>query len=66
MDIIKYVSKPEEVLRSSAMSGRAGASMVDAIGEMKVKLETRIVAVHFRRRVQFRGLSGSSSPVHVT
>ena len=44
----------------------AGATIVDERGEMKVKDETRMVAVHLRKRCQLRGLEGSSGPDQVT
>lgn len=40
--------------------------MEDATGEMKVNIETVMVAAHFFLLVQFLGLSGSSDPFHVT
>lgn len=45
---------------------RAGATIVDERGEIKVKDETNIVAVHLRKRCQLRGLEGSSGPDQVT
>jgi hypothetical protein len=48
------------------MSSRAGVTMVDEKGEIKVKQETRIVAVHFRLADQFRGFSTSYGPSQVT
>lgn len=44
----------------------AGATIVDESGEIKVKDETKIVAVHLRNRCQLRGLEGSSGPDQVT
>jgi hypothetical protein len=48
------------------MVSRAGATMVLASGEMKVKLDTNIVETHFLRTGQFKGLAASVGPVQVT
>lgn len=40
--------------------------MVEATGEIKVKHETSMVAVHFLLLGQFLGLAGSSGPSQVT
>ena len=45
---------------------RAGATMDDETGEMRVKKDTTIVAAHFRLKVQFLGFAGSSEPSHET
>lgn len=62
----RYVSKSDEMLNSVARSGRAGASMVEETGEMKVKQETRIVDSHFLFLAQLWGFEGSSGPSQVT
>ena len=66
MDIKKYVSISEPVFRSVASIGKAGASIVLDTGEIKVKHDTKKVAVHLRLRGQFRGFSGSVSESQVT
>lgn len=66
MDMRRYVSTEDVILNSSARVGRAGASMVDETGDMKVKHDTRIVAVHFLYLGQFLGFERSSGPDHVT
>ena len=45
---------------------RAGATIDDETGEMKVKDDTTMVAAHFCLNVQFLGFSGSSGPSHDT
>jgi hypothetical protein len=45
---------------------RAGATIEEETGEMKVNRETVMVAAHFLFVGQFLGLSGSSGPSHVT
>lgn len=57
---------PEVMLKSLAIWSRAGATIVDETGEMKVKQETSTVADHFRFRVQFRGFVGSEGEDQVT
>lgn len=52
--------------KSAAIWGRAGATMAEATGEMKVKEETTKVAIHLRLRGQFLGFSGSEAPVQET
>ena len=42
------------------IDGRAGATIEDDTGEMKVKDDTTIVAAHFLLNVQFLGSSGPS------
>lgn len=54
------------ILNSVAMVPKAGATIVEASGEMKVKEATIRVAVHRFLRGQFKGFSGSSSPNQVT
>lgn len=48
------------------MAGKAGVTIVEEKGEMKVKRETRMVVVHFWRLDQFRGLEGSEGLSQVT
>ena len=48
------------------MESSAGATIVEDTGEMKVKHDTRNVAVHFFVWLQLRGLEGSSGPDQVT
>src|ERR1700761_9409771 len=55
-----------DTLRSCAICGKAGATIADATGEMKVNDDTTKVAIHFRFIGQFLGFSGSSGPFHVT
>lgn len=62
----RYVTTEDVILNSSARVGSAGASMVDDTGDIKVKHDTRIVAVHFFRLGQFLGFEGSSGPDQVT
>lgn len=57
--------KPSAILKSFAMAGSAGVTIVDENGEMKVKSDTRIVTVHLRFCDQFRGFLGSSGPSQV-
>jgi hypothetical protein len=66
MDMKKYDSISERAFRSSARTGRAGASIVLATGEMNVKQDTKNVAVHLRLRGQFLGFAGSVSESQVT
>lgn len=49
---------------SDAIVERAGATIEDETGEMKVKDETTMVAAHFLLKLQFFGFSGSSGPSH--
>ena len=51
---------------SSDIEVRAGATIDDETGEMRVKKDTTIVAAHFRLKVQFLGFAGSSEPSHET
>jgi hypothetical protein len=53
-------------LNCAAMVVRAGATIEEETGEMKVNRETVMVAAHFLFVGQFLGLSGSSGPSHVT
>lgn len=62
----RYVTMLDEMLNCSARVGRAGASIVEETGDMKVKQDTRMVAVHFLYFGQFFGLEGSFGPSHVT
>jgi hypothetical protein len=52
--------------RSRAITGRAGATIEEVIGEINVNIETVRVAAHFFFIVQFLGLSGSEGLAHVT
>jgi hypothetical protein len=52
--------------RSFARDVRAGATIDDETGEIKVKHDTIKTIDHFLRIGQFLGLSGSSGPVQVT
>ena len=54
------------MLNSLAILVKAGATIDEDTGEMKVKEETTMVAAHFFFMVQFLGFSGSSLPSHVT
>lgn len=54
--------KPGPIPSSEPIWPSAGVTMVDEKGEMKVKHETRIVAVHFLAHGQLNGFSGSSGP----
>lgn len=45
--MMRYVSKPDVISNSSANVSKAGASIVEDTGEMKVKHETKMVEVHF-------------------
>ena len=51
---------------SDAIVERAGATIEDETGDMKVKDDTTIVAAHFLLKLQFFGFSGSSGPSHET
>lgn len=66
MDITRACSKPLVMLNSVAIVSRAGATIVEASGEMKVKQATIKVAVQRLCRGQFKGFSGSSSPIQAT
>jgi hypothetical protein len=59
IDMTRYCSIPEVMLKSLAIWSRAGATIVEDTGEMKVKHETSSVADHFRLRLQLRGFVGS-------
>ena len=48
------------------MASRAGATIEEETGEMKVKDDTINVAAHFWPAVQFLGFFGSSKPSHET
>lgn len=48
------------------MVDKAGATIVEDTGEIKVKQDTKSVEIHFLGRLQLRGLDGSSGPDHVT
>ena len=48
------------------MVDSAGATNEEETGEINVKHETTIVAVHLRFLDQFLGFAGSSGPSHVT
>jgi hypothetical protein len=52
--------------RSWPILPKAGATIDDETGEMKVNEETISVAAHLLRNAQFFGLSGSSGPSQVT
>jgi hypothetical protein len=52
--------------RSFARDVRAGATIDDETGEMKVKQDTIKTIDHFLLIGQFLGLSGSSGPFQVT
>jgi hypothetical protein len=58
--------KPGGILNSSPMTGSAGVIIVDEKGEMNAKSDTSIVTTYLRLLLQFRGLSGSFGPSHVT
>jgi hypothetical protein len=66
MDMTSCCIKPSGISKSLDILGRAGVTIVDEKGEMKVNSETKMVATHFRFHDQLRGLSGSSGPSHVT
>jgi hypothetical protein len=51
---------------SRAISGRAGATIDEEIGETTVKEDMMRVAAHFRFMDQFLGFLGSSGESHVT
>lgn len=51
---------------SVAMVDKAGATIVEETGEMKVKHETNSVDTHFLGRLQLRGFAGSFGPDQVT
>lgn len=53
-------------LNWAAMVVKAGATMEEDTGEIKVNSETVIVAAHFFLDGQFLGFSWSSGPSHVT
>lgn len=57
--------KPSEMSKSSAMTGRAGVTIVDEKGLMKVNMDTSIVTTHFRGCDQLRGFAGSFGPSQV-
>lgn len=48
------------------MVDKAGATIVEETGEMKVKHETNSVDTHFLGRLQLRGFAGSFGPDQVT
>lgn len=50
------------IFRSCFISGKAGAIIEEATGEMNVKDETVSRAAHFRFEGQFLGFAGSSDP----
>lgn len=54
------------IWNSDAIVERAGATIEDETGDMKVKDDTTIVAAHFLLKLQFFGFSGSSGPSHET
>lgn len=57
----------ELVMPKSALTrSRAGAIMVEETGEMNVKQDTMMVAVHLRATDQFRGFVGSDGDDQVT
>jgi hypothetical protein len=56
----------ELILKSSPMYVRAGATIVEDTGEMKVYNETTVITDHFLLLGQFLGFSGSLGPSHVT
>ena len=60
------VSNSEVIPRSLDSWSRAGATIVDATGDIKVKEDTTNVTVHFFPIDQFLGFSGSSGPDQVT
>lgn len=66
MDSISDFSISELTPRSSPILFKAGATMDDDTGDMKVKDDTIRVAAHFFLYVQFLGFSGSSASSHVT
>lgn len=66
MERMRDCSTELVMLSWAAMAGRAGATMEEETGEMKVKEETISVAAHFLPLVQFLGFSGSSGPSQVT
>lgn len=66
IDMTRYRSMPEVMVKSLAIWSRAGATIVDETGEMKVKQETSTVADHFRLALQFRGFVGSEGEDQVT
>lgn len=51
---------------SAEMDGRAGATMVEDTGEIKVNSETMDMVIHFLLPGQFLGFSRSLGPSHVT
>ena len=52
--------------KSDEILTRAGATMDEETGEMKVKDEMTSVAAHLERSAQFLGFCGSSGPSQVT
>lgn len=54
------------MLNSADIALRAGATMEEDTGEMKVKQDTVTTAAHFFFIGQFLGFSGSSGPSQVT
>lgn len=53
------------MLSSVEMYGKAGATIVEDTGDMKVNNETIIMAAHLFLPGQFLGFSGSLGPSHV-
>ena len=54
------------MLKSDEILTRAGATMDEETGEMKVNDEMTSVAAHLERSFQFLGFCGSSGPSQVT
>ena len=50
----------------AAMDFRAGATIVEDTGEIRVNCETIVMLIHFFLFGQFMGFSGSLGPSHVT
>lgn len=61
----RYRSMSDLMPNSSAIVDKAGDTIVDETGEMKVKHETNTVATHFLERLQLRGFVGSFGPDQV-
>jgi hypothetical protein len=66
MESVSAISTSLVMLNSLAIDCRAGATIDDETGEMKVNEETMKVAAHFLLKVQFLGFAESSGPSHVT